>query len=271
MENKKRCTIKDRRRAAQIISAKAGSEHMITPEALAAVGNMSDSEVLAFLDDELKPQRLQGDAVEEIKPGDMPPDIYDPVVFYDAVSDVLGAYMLKNNFEGEKITPLQWGACCLAVGRWVRSRSLFRGSDDIKNISDNNIKYVQADRLEAVALPAWVDFCYKFNKTPLMINFCDFCGVSYDWLNKSMQDLSPACIHLRKKLHEIEGGGLRMRTINPKESPVGAIFLLKADHGLVEATKTIHEYEKPSGAAAALPVFAETVPGIPEKPENSGF
>ena len=69
---------------------------------------------------------------------------------------------------------------------------------------------------------------------------------------------------LLQKLDKIQADGLRQRVINPKESPIGAIFLLKADHGLVEATKVQHEYIKNDGSAAALPVFGSDVAGLPE-------
>ena len=65
-------------------------------------------------------------------------------------------------------------------------------------------------------------------------------------------------------LEESQADGLRRRVLNPKESPIGAIFLLKADHGLVEAQKIQHEYIKTSETAAALPIFGADAPGLPE-------
>ena len=35
------------------------------------------------------------------------------------------------------------------------------------------------------------------------------------------------------------------------------MFLLKADHGLIEATKVQHEYIKPEETGAALPDFGQ--------------
>lgn len=128
MENKKRCTIKDRKAAARIISARAGAYDRMTPEALAAVGNMSDAEVLAFLDNELTPEKLDGATVEEIKPGKktLPTD---PEELAEVVGGLVDAYMLKNNWEAEKISPMQWASCCLMVGRFFSARSAFRGVD----------------------------------------------------------------------------------------------------------------------------------------------
>ena len=273
MENKKRCTLKDRKAAARIISARAGAYDRMTPEALAAVGNMSDAEVLAFLDQELTPEKLDGATVEEIKPGKktLPTD---PEELADVVGGLVDAYMLKNNWEAEKISPMQWASCCLMVGRFFSARSAFRGAeinpDTRKGIREINAAAgVDVDALAAV-VPLWLDLCLKYNKTPLLSDFMYFSGVSVQWLY-SVQEVNPKRVELKKKLEQIQADGLRKRTLDTKASPVGAIFLLKADHGLVEATKTIHEYEKPAGSAAALPVFAETAPGIPEKPENSGF
>jgi hypothetical protein len=73
-------------------------------------------------------------------------------------------------------------------------------------------------------------------------------------------------VELFKKIEQLQADGLRRRVINPKESPIGAIFLLKADHGLQETQKVTHEYIKNDGSAAALPVFGQNTEEIPEKP-----
>ena len=246
-EKKKYCTIKERKKAARILAAHAGLEK-INDEIIQQVGAMSDTEILKFLDNELRTpaggvEVLQPGSVEEIKPGEDPENIYKIMV------DTARAYIDKNNWDGEKISPLQWGAVCLYVG--IFCRSLFRGSDNIKDVYGNKQKAINAQAV-AGAVPVWLSLCYEFNKAPLICNFCDFCGISQEWL---LSGVTPECVQLHKMLEKIQADGLRQRVINPKESPIGAIFLLKADHGLVEATKVQHEYIKPSETAQALPVF----------------
>ena len=81
-----------------------------------------------------------------------------------------------------------------------------------------------------------------------------------------MSGVTPGSIELHKRLIEIQANGLRQRVINPKESPIGAIFLLKADHGLVEASRVQHEYIKPSENIQSLPDLGGFSSLSPEKP-----
>ena len=246
---KKYCTIKERKQAARILAARQGLDRL-NDEIIKQVGAMSDSEVIQFLDDTLQRsdvapvEVLKPGSVDEIKPGE------DPQQIYKILSDTARTYINNNNWDGEKITPLQWGAVCLYVG--IHCGSMFRApNENTVNRYDNYTKEVNAAAV-AGAVPVWLSFCYEFNKPPLICNFLDFCGVSKDWLNNGV---SPECKALKKNLEAIQADGLRQRVINPKESPIGAIFLLKADHGLVEAQKVTVEHVKTDASGAALPVF----------------
>ena len=75
-------------------------------------------------------------------------------------------------------------------------------------------------------------------------------------------------MELNKTLEKIQADGLRRKVLNGKESPIGAIFLLKADHGLVEATKVQHEYIKQDNNSNNLPVFASDPLEIEENNAN---
>lgn len=255
-----KCTIKERRAAARILAAREGLTK-INDEIIQRVGSMSDADILQFLDSEEKNSAaavevLQPGSVEEITPGGGP----DYEKIYNILVDVANNYIMSCGWDAEKISPLQWGSVCLQVGLFVRSRSLFRGADDIKNRYNNKDKIININAV-AGAVPVWLGLCYKYNKAPLICNFCDFCNISQEWL---LSGVNSECIQLHKTLEKIQADGLRQRVINPKESPIGAIFLLKADHGLVEATKVQHEYIKASETAAALPVFGADAPGLPE-------
>lgn len=243
---KKYCTIKERKQAARILAARQGLDRL-NDEIINQVGAMSDSEVINFLDNALQRsdvapvEVLKPGSVDEIKPGE------DPQQIYKILSDTARTYINNNNWDGEKITPLQWGAVCLYVG--IHCGPLFRGFDD--TTPNNKEKAININAV-AGAVPVWLSFCYEFNKPPLICNFCDFCGITEAWM---LSGVSPGSIDLHKRLSDIQANGLRQRVINSKESPIGAIFLLKADHGLVEATKVQHEYIKTDASGAALPVF----------------
>lgn len=252
-EIKRKCTIKERRAAARILAARDNCSRALDKH-IQAVGAMSDLEVLNFLDNETAAaadavEVLTPGSVEEITPGGGPDDLYS---LFDGL---VSSYMAANNWDAEKISPLQWAACCLSVGRFVRSRSLFR-FEQTNCIMSNNIKALDVNAL-ARAAGAWLELCYKFNKTPLICDYCEFVGISKQafYNLKDADGVTPESVDLFKMIEQKQADGLRRRVLNPKESPIGAIFLLKADHGLVEASKVQHEYIKSSETAAALPVF----------------
>ena len=256
-----KCTIKERKQAARILAARDGLTK-INDEIIQRVGSMSDADIINFLDAEIKPaadavEVLQPGSVEEITPGGGP----DYEKIYNTLVDIVNNYIISNNWDVEKISPLQWGACCMAAGRFARSRSLFRGvpinENTNKGIKEvNAIKGINIDAV-AGALPVWLELCNRYNKPPLKCDFLAFCGLDFQWLYdyRTPEGVNSPRDELLKTLDRIQADGLRKRVLNPKESPIGAIFLLKADHGLVEASKVQHEYIKSSETAAALPVF----------------
>ena len=263
-EKKRKCTMRERKQAARIISARDGSEKQITQKALETVGAMSDTEVLTFLDNEYKTAAagVEPLQVEEIRPGSAPDDIYN------LCNDLVNNYINSNGWEPEKISPLQWAACCLAVGRFVRSRSLFR-VEQTNNIMSNNINQLDIDGLTRAA-GAWLELCYKYNKAPLICDFCEFVAISKQafYNLRDGDGVTPGRVDLFKRITAIEADGLRRRVIDPKGSPIGPMFLLKADHGLIEATKVQHEYIKADAGAAVLPSWDGSGALIDEKPEK---
>lgn len=254
----KRCTIKDRKRAADLLAVKDGCKER-QQKHVEAVGLMSDDEVIKFIEEETTPAALE---VEEIRPDTETPE----KDLFKICDDLIKNYLLSHSLEAEKITPLQWAACCMACGRFFRSRSWFR-VEQVNCITTNNMQQIDAAAV-AGAVPVWLNLCYTYNKTPLICDFCEFVGISEEWLYKNGQGLTPDGIQIYQKLKKIQENGLRRRVINPKESPIGPMFLLKADHGLIEATKVQHEYIKPEETGAALPDFGQ-FQEITAK--NSGF
>lgn len=267
---KKKCTLKERKQAARILAGRQGLEKL-NDEIIQTVGNMSDAEILQFLDEDTQKaaaavEVLQPGSVEEIQPGGGS----DYELIYNNLIDIANNYILSNGWDAEKISPLQWGAVCMACGRFARSRSWFRGTPENEN-THNGIKEINAQKgidaaAVAGAVPVWLELCSKYNKAPLKSDFMHFCGIAFDWLYdyRSGDGVTSERDKLLQKLDKIQADGLRQRVINPKESPIGAIFLLKADHGLIESQKVTHEYIKNDGSAAALPVFGADLDGLPK-------
>lgn len=258
---KKYCTIKERKQAARILAAREGLEK-INDDIIQRVGSMSDADIIKFLDDNIKPaaaavEVLQPGSVEEITPGSGS----DYTIIYNALVDVVNNYIVSNNWDGEKITPLQWASCCMAAGRFARSRSFFRGIPENENVNKGIRELNAANGLDmpaiAGALPVWLELCTKYNKSPLKCDFLAFCGLDFQLLydKRRPDELTSTRTDLIKMLDGIQADGLRRVVIDGKRSPIGPMFLLKADHGLVEAQKMTIEHVKTDASGAALPVF----------------
>ena len=248
---KRKCTLKERRAAARILAARDNVSRALQRH-IEAVGAMSDEEVLAFLDKEEEAAAVEVVQAEEIRPGSVPEDLYN--LFDNLVTNYINA----NGWEGEKISPLQWGACCLSAGRFVRSRNMFR-KEQSNCILTNNIKELDLDGITRAGA-AWLELCFKYNKVPLICDFCEFVSISKQafYNLRDGDGVTSRGLDLFKRIEGLQADGLRRRVIDPKGSPIGPMFLLKADHGLVEATKVQHEYIKSNETAAALPVWDES-------------
>lgn len=258
---KKHCTLKERKQAARILAAREGLQK-VNDAIIDKIGSMSDDEIIKFLDDNIKPA---ADAVEVLQPGSVdeitPGSGSDYTIIYNALIDTVKNYIDSNGWDAEKITPLQWGSCCMAAGRLAGSRSWFRGIPE--NINTNNgIRQVNAANgvnvaAVAGAVPVWLELCTKYNKSPLKCDFMSFVGLSFDWLYnyKGAPGVTSERDDILKMLEGIQADGLRRVVIDGKRSPIGPMFLLKADHGLVEAQKMTIEHVKTDASGAALPVF----------------
>lgn len=241
-------TVKERKRAADLLAIKAGRTRRNSDDVSAAAAMSEDAiKELLKCDDITPAAALQ---VDEIKPGalDASGDLF--ALSEDLIKNICDKYDLSAD-----MSPLQWSFVCSRVGSWFRSRSAFR--QEQKNcIASNNMQEFNIDAL-AAALPVWVDLCSLYNKIPFKTDFCAFVGMSHGALYKQKNNgvLTSGGVDLFKMLDDLNADGLRKKAVNPKESPIGAIFLLKADHGLVEAQKIQHEYIKTDASGAALPVF----------------
>ena len=265
MIKKELATIKERRAVADLLAIKAGRAAR-GPEDITAAANMSDSEIKQYLRDNT-PAAVVADPdhnenyiyldkkeVDEIQPGGG--GSFD---LYDVAKSTIDNYINAQGWDPDKISPIQWGAVMLGCGRAFRS--LFRGSPSVS--PNNKEKSINIDAA-AAAVPVWLELCTIYNKVPFKSDFCAFVGM--DAKTIYALGVTPGSIDLNKTLDKINADALRKRVINPRESPVGAIFLLKADHGLVEATKVQHEYIKTDETGAALPDFGK----FSELPDKNG-
>lgn len=258
MKNKVTC--KERKRAADLIAIKAGRTRR-NDEDIKAAAALSDNAIIELLKCDDITTAADALKVEEIKPGEV--DAFGDLfgLCEDLIKNICDKYDLPRD-----MSPLQWSFICSRLGSWFRSRSMFR--QEQKNcIASNNIKALDVDAI-AAALPVWIDLCGLYNKVPFKTDFCAFVGISKSGMYKAAAAdcLTSGGVDILKMLDDMNADGLRKKAINPKESPIGAIFLLKADHGLIEAQKVQHEYIKTDASGAALPVFGSDAAEISEKP-----
>lgn len=245
----KRITLKEKLQVADLLAIRDGYERR-QEKHINEVAGMSDNEIIKILENET------GDpsTVARLNPSDV--DIINPETgaggdLFAVASSVIDSYLNKHNWDAEKISPLQWGAVCLACGRSFRS--FFRCEQKNGPIK-GNYNYINVDRV-ADALPVWLELCITYNKVPLICNFCDFCGVSEEWLYKFGSGVTSDGVDLVQKLHKIQENGLNQRILNPKENPVGAIFLQKAINGYSETKIVKYETSNGSTGAGSLPDF----------------
>jgi len=241
----KKASLKDRRRAADLIAIKAGRNER-TPDDIEKASLLSDAEVFELLkyDNDITPA-----TVEEIRPdgGSGSADLFD------VCNGLIENICIKYDLDKKTLTPLQWGFICSRVGAWFSARSTFRTLQ--KNcIASNNYQQINIELL-ADAVPVWAALCEYYNKTPLICDFCAFCGISDDWLYKNLGGVTLSGSDFLQKLHKIQENGLNKRILNPKENPVGAIFLQKAINGYNETTIIRHESGTTPKNAHNLPVF----------------
>lgn len=274
---KRKLLIKDRRAAADLIAKKNGRKER-APEDVQTIANMEDSDIIKLLtaaglwDDTdaaavpvpekittaaaspVDPEqtrdiiKLDAAAVEELRPDG---GALSGSNLFNAAENIINNYIVANNWDAEKITPTQWGACMLACGRAFRSG--FRIEQ--KNcIARNNIKQIDAQAV-ADAVPVWLELCYKYDKTPLVLSFCDFCAVSDSWLYNNLHGVTAGGVDALQILKKAQENGLNYRILDAKKNSYGPIFLQQHLSGYTNTSIIKHETIKGPDTAATLPDF----------------
>lgn len=256
--NKKRITIKDRRAAADLLAIKEGYTTR-QKKHIDAVGALSDAEIYDLLNEDI-PAAPAACEVEEIRPGGLPSDLY---AWADSMID---SFCSHYNIDKYKMSGSQWSACCSYIGRWIRSRSLLQ-TENKNSIIKNNFNKIDAAAAESL-LPVWEELTGVYKKTPLIYDFCKFCGLSYDWLYnmKRRAGVTSSDDNLYKKVQFICDYGITPTLTDPRESSVSQIYYNKAYNGRLEAP-TVSKIEIIGPVtAAALPVFDDNGQIIEKKP-----
>ena len=258
---KKRATIKERRRAADLFAIKAGRRER-TAEDVEKASLLSDAEIFELLkvDNDITPAD-----VEEIRPDGSE----GSADLFEVCENLIENICIKYELDKKTMSPLQWGFVCSRVGAWFSSRSAFRCEQKGGPIR-GNFNYINTDAI-AAAVPVWASLCELYNKTPLVCDFCAFCGVSEEYIYRNVDGLTPDGMHFLQKLHKIQENGLNKRILNPKENPVGAIFLQKAINGYSETKIIKHETIGGKTRADALPTFGDFEEITDKSSENNTF
>ena len=239
----KRLTNREKKKACELLAVADGCKRRRADD-LEKIETLPADQVKEFLYKDVMPA-----AVEEIKPGELPADLFG------VCENIINDFCNKYDIDKKTMSPLQWGACCSYVGRWFNSRLTFRTLHENSAVK-NNYEKINVEAL-ADLVQVWASFCGIYNKVPLINDFCEFAGVSYKWLWKleTGAGVTSPEIDLYKKVRAICRAGLNARLLDGRQAPVGAIFYSKAVEGYQETQTIRHEYTKSVKTAADLPIF----------------
>lgn len=206
------------------------------------------------------PERVQGEIVEDIPRGQLPPDIVDRI---DAV---IFSTAEKYKIDDIRKAPATvWRSLCMTVGFMFRQTKLL---EDIQREREHGGKIYDAERVAAL-LEVWAIMCGSYDKAPLAADFIAFSGISENWFynNNGQCDLTSARAGIREKLLKIQEAGISSALVDGRRNPTGAIFFLKNWHGWRDQREIVHtdgRQETPT----SYPKFIETTTDTPRITEN---
>ena len=149
-----------------------------------------------------------------------------PLDFSQTLQSIIENWTIQNNIDDmSRAAALQWRACCLFVGQYIKQNRFLYDEEKLK-IQGGNIAY----KIEKVSqlVDIWEYFCAKYKKTPLAYDFIAFSGVSRQWFfDNSGKRLSSSGGLIWKKVNEIQAGGLASGIVDGRENPTGKIYFSK--------------------------------------------
>lgn len=175
-----------------------------------------------------------------------------PTDITDNIQLVIQDYMDKFHIEDmKKATASQWQGACICVGKYLQKTGiLLDKSSPVKKYSPESI---------APFVEIWRVLCTAYDKAPLAVDFIAFIGVSPEWFyggnHGQGQKVTTGGSWIRKKVLQIQEGGLGALLVDGKRNPTGTIFFLKNVHGWRDVREVAHIDGDGAQAAASYPTF----------------
>lgn len=151
-----------------------------------------------------------------------------------------------------RAAPSVWGAICKYIGIAVKKSGIINDREYIKTHGGRKYKP------EKVSLLAdyFLLLCNQYNMMPLILDFCDFAGISWQYFNgyatggnDEKRALTSLQVQLMQKFKNSQEVDLSRRLGQGMQNPTGSIFILKNLHGWKDEKTVEH-----TTSAAALPV-----------------
>lgn len=158
---------------------------------------------------------------------DLPPE------FLQTLQSIIKEWLIDNNIESmEKAAALQWRACCLYIGQYIKNNNIV--VDKKRTAREGGKIYSVSALLQLVDL--WEYLCALYKKTPLASDFIAFAGVSHNYFyGGSGGKLTTAGGVIWKKVQDIQQGGIASGIVDGRENPTGKIYFSKAVLGWSES------------------------------------
>lgn len=190
-------------------------------------------------------------AEDDISPTDiLPPDITD------TIQNTINDYMSRFGIEDmKKASAEQWQGACICVGKMLQKSRILEDREREKKQGGK----IYNPEVVGAMVEIWRVFCMAYDKAPLAVDFIAFVGVSSEWFyggaHGQGQRATTAGSWLRKKVLQIQEGGLGARLVDGRKNPTGTIFFMKNVHGWRDQREVIHTDGGEAQAAAIYPAF----------------
>lgn len=193
---------------------------------------------------------------------DLPPD------YIDIVLSLIDDYCSRFNIpDMQKASAHQWRGACMWVGMQSKGMGLY---NDIERTARHGTAVYSTNKL-LQALEVWAFLCSSASKVPLISDFISFVHVDSDYFYNcnGVRNLTSSDGRLRKRMQEIQEGGLSSGFTDKNGNTVGLIFLSKARFGWRDDGVIINNSSITDGKIDALPVFdADSLPKVSDHEKN---
>ena len=181
-----------------------------------------------------------------------------PPQFFQTIENIIINWCNDNNIDDmSKAAALQWRACCLYIGQYIKSNNII--VDKERTAREGGRVYSVNALLELVDI--WEYCCTKYRKIPLATDFIAFSGVSHNYFyGGSGGKVTTAGGVIWKKVTDIQQGGIASGIVDGRENPTGKIYFSKAVLGWSEDGSRRQDLQNQNESINSFPDLAGLLP-----------